>query len=79
VKRKPSLKPGYIELGCGLPPGMHHRGMRFNNACADSWSEHLALYGKEDNVEKLERLLDSSETYTSILFSIYYQTYSIFT
>jgi amidohydrolase len=32
VKHKPSLKPGYIGLGCGLTPGVHHPGMRFNTA-----------------------------------------------
>ncbi|MCX7780405.1 MAG: amidohydrolase [Negativicutes bacterium] len=30
VKRKPSIKAGYIGLGCNLSPGLHHPEMKFD-------------------------------------------------
>jgi len=35
IKRKPSLKVGYMGLGCDLTPGLHDPSMRFDKAAME--------------------------------------------
>jgi amidohydrolase len=36
VKKKPSLKAGYIGLGCDLTPGLHHPAMKFDQSALEN-------------------------------------------
>lgn len=41
VKKKPSLKAGYIGLGCDLTPGLHHPQMKFDPAALENGANIL--------------------------------------
>jgi amidohydrolase len=36
IRNKPSLKVGYVGLGCDLTPGLHHPDMKFDKACMEN-------------------------------------------
>jgi amidohydrolase len=43
VKHKPSIKAGYIGLGCDLSPGLHHPEMKFDTGALDN-GVNILLY-----------------------------------